>query len=117
MEMMSTHAAIPSLDGFLDLNQSTNTVSEAKALPSNMTSVFLDCSVKMSIIAWCSHTIVKSKLKVRGMAFPPMLTVPIGVFVLIVTANEASLCILGGNGGWLSWSAGTPVPPLKRSLT
>ncbi len=45
IEIMSTHAAILLPDRFLDVNQNTNSVSEAKALGSNMTPVLLDYGV------------------------------------------------------------------------
>jgi hypothetical protein len=95
MKIMSTHAARPSPEGFLMDNQRTNSVSDEKALQSNITPVLLERSVSVYTFTWRSRIMVNSMLMARGVVLLPMLTVPSDVSALIGVAGTANHCILG----------------------
>ncbi len=99
MDMMSTKPTIALPDGFLVRNQRTNFVSKKEALWLKITPVLLECSVSMSTFAWRSQIIVNNIFAVSNVAFPPMLTVPIGLLASTKEVIALSRCVLGGKGG------------------
>ncbi len=74
-----------------------NLVSEENAQRPKITLVLLDRSVRISTVAWRSQIIVNNKFAVKGVAFPPMLTVPRGV--LMHAAALVTLVRSVGGGG------------------
>ncbi len=84
---------------FFERNQITNLVSDKNARRLKITPVLLDRSVRISTFAWRSRIIVNNKFAVKGVAFPPMLTMPRGVLMHTAMLVTLVRSVGGGEGG------------------